>query len=507
MLAAIVGLTLLLTCANIAGIQLARFTRRRREAAIRAALGAVRTRVFAHFMAEGLVLAAAGGILGLLLAAWLQDLLHALAPAGLRRLEHATVDGSVAAFTIAVTLLAGLIATLWPALATASPGEDIVRGAPVTGTREQRRARDTLVVAQIIIAVALLTGTGALVRSMLHLRNVDIGVRQLDVLVVDLHRRTDQHGPVAATAFYDETLRRVRALPGITGATLATSVPFRPRDYHTADWRRRGVADGYFEALGIPVIAGRTFDDRDVATAEPVAVISRTLAARQFPDADPIGRMLDDYRIIGVVEDVRHESVDVPAEPALYSSLAQRPDARLSLIVRAQQPAASVADAVRGAIAAVDAEQPVQAVALLRQFLDESPAVSRRQFQLNVLLAVAAFALLLAALGVYGVAAQAVVQRTPEIGLRLTMGATRAGVFLLVLGDAARHILTGVLIGAVAGIVFVRVLAAALFRVSPFDPLSIIMAATLLALTALAATALPARHATRIDPVRALRSD
>jgi len=505
MLAAIVGLTLLLTCANVAGIQLARFSRRRREAAIRAALGAMRTRVFAHFMAEGLVLAVGGGLVGLLLAVWLQDLLRALAPAGLRRLDHVTVNGAVATFTVAVTLLAGLVATVWPALATAAPGGEVVRGAPVTGTREQRRARDTLVVAQIVMAVALLAGTGALVRSMVNLRNVDIGVRRLDVLVVDLHRRTDDGGPVAADAFYAETLRRVRALPGVTAATLATSVPFRPRDYYSSDWRRRSVADGYFEVLGIPLIAGRTFDARDAAAGEPVAVISRSLAARQFEGEDPVGRMLDEHRVIGVVEDVRHESVDAPAEPAMYSALAQRPDARLSLIVRADLPAAALGNAVRAVITAVDPEQPVATVAMLRQFLDNSPAVSRRRFQLNVLVGVAAFAMLLAALGVYGVAAQAVVQRTPEIGVRITMGATRSDIFLLVLGGAARHILVGVALGTLAGIAFVRLLAAALFSVSPVDPLSLLLAATLLALTAFIATAMPARRAVRVDPAHALR--
>ncbi len=507
-LASVVALLLLLTCANVAGIQLARFSGRAHEAAVRIALGAGRVRVFVHYLAEGLLLAGPGCALGLLAAAWGREILGALAPPSFPRLDDVGMGGAVVGFTVAAALLAALAATVVPAASVAGTGRIVTQRAPVS-MREQRRARDSLVIAQVVIAVALLAGTGLLVRSMLRLRAIDPGIGRLDVTVIDLHRRVDAAGvPLRGDGFFDEVLRRVRALPGVGSASYASSVPFRPRDYYGQGWRRRVVDTGYFSMLGIPLVAGRAFDARDGAGGQPVAIISRSLAARAFPDRDPIGAIFDDdYTVVGVVADVRHATLDAAPEPALYVPLAQRDESRLSLLVRAALPTDALAAAVRGIVTRIDADQPIGSVTTLRRLLDESDAVSRRRFELRVLLGVGAFALLLAALGVYGVVAQAVVRRTPEIGVRVTLGATRRDVVRLVLGGVGRLVAVGIGGGVLGAMALARVLRSALFEIAPADPLSLLAAPALLAAVALLAAALPARRAATIDPARALREE
>ena len=504
-LAAVVGLTLLLTCANVSGVQLARFSARRHEVAVRIALGASRRRVFAHYLAEGIVLALAGGTAGLLLSLWGQDMVRAIAPTGFPRLEGVTVGAPVFVFAFGVALLAGFVATVWPAAAVARTRASIVRAAGIAGTGQPNRARRILVLTQIVIAMTLLSGSGILVRTMQRLRNVETGVTSLDVMVFDLHRRRDAAGPVAPEQFYAAVLERVTAEPGVEGVTLASSVPFRARDYYGPEWRRRIVHEGYFEALGIPLLAGRTFDERDRQRGEPVAVVSERLVREQFGGRSPIGALFDDVRVIGVVADVRHQRPDEPAAAAMYLPFAQNPDSRMSLIVHADLPPSALVPAVRRAVRGVDADQPIGTIATLRQMLDRSDAVARRRFHLRVLVMVALFAALLASLGVYGVAAQTVVTRTPEIGVRVALGATRSDVASLILSGTGRLILTGIALGWIAALGFGRVLASALFEVSPGDPLVLSIAAALLVATALLASALPAHRATRIDPAHALR--
>jgi putative ABC transport system permease protein len=411
-------------------------------------------------------------------------------------------------FTAAAALLAALAATVVPAASVAATGRIVTQRAPVS-MREQRRARDFLVVAQVVIAVALLAGTGLLVRSMLRLRAVDPGIGRFDVTVIDLHRRVDPAGvPVRGDGFFDEVLRRIRDAPGVESASYASSMPFRPRDYYGQGWRRRVVDAGYFAMLGIPLESGRAFDSRDRAGGEPVAILSRSLAARAFPGRDPIGaRFDDDYTVVGVVADVRHVSLDEQPEPALYVPLAQQDESRLSLLLRSALPADVLANTVRGVVAGIDPDQPIGSVTTLRRLRDDSDAVSRRRFELRVLLAVGAFALLLAALGVYGVVAQTVVRRTPEIGVRVTLGASRADVVRLVIGGVGRLLLVGVSGGLLGSLALARLLRTALFGVGPADPLSLLAAPTLLAAAALLAAALPARRAASIDPARALREE
>lgn len=504
-LATVVGLTLLLTCANVSGVQLARFSSRRHEVAVRLALGASRGRVFAHYLAEGIVLALAGGTIGLLLSLWGQDMVRAIAPTGFPRLQGVRIGAPVFLFAFCVALLAGFIATVWPAIAVARTRTSIVRPSGIAATGQPNRARRILVLTQIVIAMMLLSGTGILVRTMQRLRSVDTGVTSLDVLVFDLHRRRDARGPLRPEPFYQAVLERVAAEPGVNGVTLASSVPFRARDYYGPEWRRRIVHEGYFEALGIPLLSGRPFDTRDRAGAEPVTIVSERLVREQFGGRSPIGERFDDARIIGVVADVRHQRPDEPAAAAMYLPFAQNIDSRMSLIVQADLPASTIVPAVRRVVRGVDADQPIGTVASLRQILDRSDAVARRRFHLRVLVIVGLFAALLASLGVYGVAAQTVVSRTPEIGVRVALGATRSDVASLILSGTGRLILTGIALGWLAALAFGRLLASALFEVSPGDPLVLSIAAALLVATALLASALPAHRATRIDPAHALR--
>jgi predicted permease len=508
-LALVMSLVLLLACANVGAVLVARFARRGRELAIRASLGARGRRLFVHLLGEGLVPALAGGAIGLLLAVWAQDLLRVIAPAGLPRLEQARINAAVVAFTLSAAVFVGLAAAAWPAAIMAFKARrPLLREASArSASPAERRARETLVIAQIVIALVLLAGAGVLVRSVGQLAGVDRGVSRLDVLVMDLHRRREAGRPVEPAVFYQEVLSRVHALPGVTGATLTSSVPFRPRDYYGPEWRLRIVDSGYFDLLGIRLRAGRLFDSGDDADAARVALISETLARRRFADHDPVGALIDDYRVVGVVADVRHESLDATPEPALYVPVLQQSDDRLSLLVRAELPPAALLAPVRDVIHAVDADQPIGEVRTLREILDRSPAIAGRRFQLRILLGVAGFSVLLAALGTYGATLQTTEQRSTEIGMRMALGATRRDVALLVLQGALRTALIGVLLGGVLALAFTRSLSSVLFRVTPADPLALAAAALLLGVMTLAACALPARRAARLDPLTVLRGD
>jgi putative ABC transport system permease protein len=506
-LAAVVGLTLLLTCANVSAVQLARFTARRHEAAVRLAIGASRARVFAHYLAEGIALALAGAIVGLVLALWGQEIVRAMAPEGFPRIDGVRMSGPVLLFAFVAALAAGLAATVWPAVTVAATRASVVRASGIAGARDPGRARHVLVLAQIVIAMTLLSATGVLVRTMQRLRTVDAGVASLDVMVFDLHRRRDIEGAVEPARFYQTVLERVAALPGVAAATVASSIPFRARDYYGPEWRRRIVSPGYFETLGIPLIAGRPFNGQDREGSDPVAIASERLVREQFGGRNPIGTVFDDVRIVGVVADVRHERLDEPADAAMYLPLAQQEDGRMSMLVRADVPPASLIPTVRGVIRMVDPDQPIGTIATLHQILDRSDAIARRRFHLRILVFVGLFAAVLASLGVYGVAAQTVAQRTPEIGVRVALGATRSDIVTLVLSGTGRLILAGVLFGWLAALGFGRILASALFEVSPHDPLVLSAVTAILVATALLASALPVRRAFRIDPAHSLRRD
>ncbi len=501
-------LTVLLACTSISAVQMARFTARRAEASVRSALGASRGRVFVHLAAEGIVLAVAGAAGGLLLALWGLGLLRAIAPAGLPRLDQLRLGGGAIGFTLALAAVAGLGTTIVPAALVARDARAVVtRSTGITAAPGLQRTREALVVLQIMLALALLAGTGLLLRSMERLQRMEAGVQQAGVTVIDVPRRREGNRPADAPSFYAELVRRVRALPGVTHATLASSVPFRPRDYYAPDYRQRLIDRDYFGTLGIPVLDGRDFDERDEGASDRVAVINQALADRLFASVDPVGRRVDDVTVVGVVADVHHESLEEAAQPALYLPLAQQPDDRLSLLVRSALPAAQLITAVRGEVAALDADQPIAGVRSLSEIVERSSAVSRRRFPLRVLVMMAAFAALLATLGVYGIAAHSVVQRTAEFGIRASLGATRRDLMAIVLRGALRMAGLGVIGGGILALAFGRSLRSVLFQVDAVDPGALGAAAALLVAATLCACLLPARRAATIDPALALRRE
>jgi predicted permease len=504
--AVVVALTLALTCVSLAGLELARAVRRLHEAAVRRALGAPPERIARLMLLEGLLVALIGGTLGLLATRVSLDGIRRLVPASLPRLDAMRVDGTAVTFAVVLAIIAGLASSTFPARA-------LVRGGRLTLLRfgrvtpPHRRALSTLVMTELGLAIALVSATGLLTRTMLRLWATPTGIARSDVLVVDLTRRRTPTGPVPATdGFFPAVLARVAALPGVEGATLASSVPFRPRDYYGDNGVVRLVDQGYFHLLGIRV-EGRDVEAGDGAEAAPVAIINRALAEQLYPGESALGKMLDGRRIVGVADDVRHESLEDAPMTATYVPLAQRPDDRLALLIRAPGvDRETLLSEIRRQVAELDPAQPVQPAGTLGEVLSASEPVAKRRFLLEVLVVVAGVATLLAALGVYSVTSEAVMQRTPEFGIRMSLGASRASVSRMVLLQASRLLVVGVLLGVAAGAALARLLRSTLIGVTGLDLPTMAGVTLLFVAVVLIATLGPARRAGAIDPAEAARS-
>ncbi len=526
-----VTLVLLIACANVANLLLARATARRREMGVRTALGASRARLVRQLVTESLVLSAAGGALAVVVAAALLWALRALGPADLPRLAEATVDGRVLAFTFAVAAATGVLFGLAPALAAsrADPHAAIQEdGKGTTAGAAKQRLRGALVVTELALALVLLVGAGLLIRTLRVLTAVDPGVRVEHVLTFHVGLPPARHDDRAGVVeFYRRLRERLGAAPGAATVGLASRLPLSGDD-HSARVRLpnepdapgsgrsvqdRAVSPGYFAALGIPVRAGREFAEGDGAGAPPVVIVNEALARRLWPGERPaaaLGRQIIPSRagkvpreIVGVVGDAHQFGVDAPADPEFYLPHAQDPWPWLYVVVRTRgDPRALVRDAER-AVWSLDPNVPVTQVRTMEALLAES--LARRRFQMLALGAFAGVAMLLAVVGVYGVMAYLVARRTREIGIRVALGAGRGGVLRLVVGEGARLAALGVGLGLVASLGASRAVARLLYGVSPTDPLTFAGTAALLGGVALVACWVPARRAARVDPVRALR--
>jgi putative ABC transport system permease protein len=521
-LAGIVGFVLLLVCVNVAGLHLARSGERRREVAVRAALGAGRVPLLRQFLTEGLVLSSVGGALGLLASIWAIDLLAALAPHSVPRLDEVRVDGHAFAFALALAAATGLLSA-WPPARTvlrADVAGWLERSRGASPGRGARKLRDALVIVQIALAMVLLAGGGLLLRSFWHLSRVDPGMNVRNVLALDLELPAHVYGggtrgssdQEATAAFLAGVVESVGSVAGVQDVAIATSPPFREaRDYYT-DWRVRYVSERYFPLLEIPIVLGRNFERRDTRGGERVAIINQTLARQAFGDASPLGSKLGEDRpdnpapvVIGVVADVRHERIDRAPLAAEYRALSQRPDRRVTVLARtAGEPLASAA-MVRRAVWSVDPGQPIANLSTLEGYLAASESVSARRFNLQVLGAFGAVGLALAVMGIYGVIAQFVVQRRREIGVRVALGAQSADVLRLVLRQGAWLSMLGALLGFAGALAVTRVLQSLLYEVGSADMLTFIAVAALLVAVSMAATYLPARRALRVDPIVALQ--
>ncbi|KPK81250.1 MAG: hypothetical protein AMS25_07210 [Gemmatimonas sp. SM23_52] len=527
-----VGLVLLIACANVAALLLARAMNRQGEVAVRVALGASRGRVARQMLTESVVTALFGGALGLAVA---YGALRALASLGGGSLPVQTgiaLDGTALLFTLIVSVATGLLFGLAPAIRAPNlqvvealkEGHRGLRGAG--GLRLQRG----LVVGQVALSLVLLIGSGLLMRSFLVIQQQELGFQPRSVLTAQLRLPSAAYGPERhPNLFYEAALERVRALPGVEGAGIVTVLPviggFGPWNYVHAEGRpaarpadrrgatRRIVSPGYFEAMGIPLLRGRLIDATDVADAPPVAVISQRLADEFFPGEDPVGRsiVLPNWdppvylEVVGVVGDVPLGSLRRETGPTMYWPLAQNGRLSVTLVARTAGDPASLAPTLRAAIREVDGNVPLSRLQPMGAILSASLAQDR--FRTLLLGTFAGVALLLAALGLYGVLAQLVGRRTHELGVRIALGAERSNILGWVLGHGMKLTALGLLVGLVGGALVARAARGMLFGVEPLDPITFAGTAILLTLVALAAALLPAWRATRVDPVESLRSE
>jgi len=518
-----VALVLLIACANVANLLLARATARQKEIAIRTALGASRGRVVRQLLTESVLLALAGGAVGLLLALWGTELLLALAPEDLPRVKDVTLDGRVIAFTLSVTLLTGIIFGLAPAWQASRPklNETLKEGGRGT-TGGHHRVRGSLVVTEVALALVLLVGAGLLIRSFYRLQQVNPGFNTRNAMAVTVSLPGKKYPEPAA--FYNQLIEKVSGLPGVVSVGATQSLPVqgdyllgfniqgRPPDPPGSDKSTNyyAVTPDYFKAMGIPLIRGREFTDQDRKDTQRVAIINEEMAKKYFPDEDPIGKGInvtngpETFReIVGIVGDVKQYGPAQPTTLQTYEPFLVNPFNAMTLVVRTESNPTALTSAIRTQVLSIDKDQPVARTRALEQIVSDS--VARQRFAMMLLGTLGAVALVLAAVGLYGVMSYAVTQRTHELGIRMALGARTGDVLRLVVGQGMTLALVGVGIGLGGAFALTRLMANLLFATGATDPLTFAAISLLLAGVALGACLVPARRAIRVDPMIALR--
>ena len=522
---------LLIACVNVANLFLVRGAARAREIALRLAFGASRVRVIRQMLTESLVLAVCGGILGIILGAWGISALGYLLPADSLKSMGVRMDVSVFLFAAFIVVLVAFAFGLIPALQTSRPDlhETLKEGGrSATSTNAQNRLRGALAIAETALALVLLVGAGLMLKSLYHLIQVSPGFQPAHVLTMEMDLRTDRYSKAPAILnFWQQLLDRVRVIPGVETAALGSSIPLSgdhsrgdvtieglpipgPGEFPHPD--RHTISTAYLTAMGIPLLRGRNFSDSDNETAPDVALINSTMARRFWADGDPIGKRFlwghpdtdkKWFTIVGVVADTKLYGLDNPARLEIYYPYLQRPNSDMNLVVRSAVDPSSLTASIRAAVAAIDKDQPIFAVHTMQELVDDS--ISTRRLTLVLLGIFSALALILAAIGIYGVVAYSVALRTQEIGIRMALGAQSQDVLRLVLGQGARIAFFGVAIGLAAAAALARLLSSLLFSVSASDPITFATVAVLLIAVALLACYIPARRALRVDPIIALR--
>ncbi|HEY9283638.1 MAG TPA: ABC transporter permease [Pyrinomonadaceae bacterium] len=528
-----VGFVLLIACANVANLLLARAAVRQKEIAVRLALGAGRRRLVRQFLTESVLLSVIGGAVGLLLALWGVNLLKAFIPKNVSQVAAVAVDANVLTFTLAVSLLTGLIFGLAPALQASrfNLNETLKEGGRDSAAgRRGNRLRSLLVIAEVAISLVLLIGAGLLVNSFLRLRNVDPGFRADNLLTMRIALPAVKYpDQPRRAAFYNELLGRVAALPGVRSAAVTNWIPLTlqgdtfgisvegrpdPGPQERPDIVTRVVSPGYFGTMGIELSRGRPFDERqDRADSAPVAIISETMARRLWPGEDPLGKRLRPggpdsvaawITVVGVAEDVRQFELTAAPRLQMYLPHVQATFFVPShLVVSTQVEPLGLAAAVREAVWGIDKDQPVSDVRTMEEILSES--IARQRFSMLLLGIFAGVAMLLGAVGIYGVVSYSVTQRAHEIGVRMALGARRGSVLRLIIGQGLKLVLIGVAVGIAAAFVLTRLMESLLFGVSATDPATFAAIPLVLVAAATLASYIPARRATKIDPIVALR--
>ncbi len=532
-----VGLVLLIACANVANILLTRGTERGQEVALRTALGAGRGHIAWQLLTESLLLTTLGGLLGLAVAGGGLQLLKAVAPSGIPRLESVGLSVSVLLFAGALTVGTGLLFGLLPSLQAArrSLHDNLKEGGRAAVGRKGIGLSQSVVVGEVALAMVAIVSAGLLVNSFMRLQNVDPGFSEADVLIVPISLPAGKYfGPddpaaTVAMAFYEEAERQIEAIPGVTSVASAYMHPltggwessfsirgvFDPPEGQRPEARLRPITPGYFSTVGMPLLMGRDIAETDRADAPGGVVLNESFARRFFPDGDPLGATVvrgqwwDDlpfeYEIIGVVADVKMDGLAADVPLAMYFSHPQFPFTDMNLVVATEVEPRVLLSAVQSVIWGLDPQLPIENVRTLREL--RSSGVASERFRTALVALFAVIALVLSAIGIYGVLSYSVVRRTRELGLRVSLGAQTRDVLGLVVRQGMFLTVIGLVVGVVASLLATGLLGSLLFEVSPTDPLTFVAVAAVLAAVAFAACLLPALRATRVDPMIALRAE
>jgi putative ABC transport system permease protein len=526
-----VAFVLLIACANVANLLLARAMTRHKEMAIRSAMGASRFRVVRQLLTESVMLSLAGGALGLLLAVWWSDLLISLGKEDIPRAVQVKLDWRVLGFTLFVSVLTGVIFGLVPAIHSSKTQltESLKEGRGSGEGARRNRVRGFLVASELAIAMVLLIGAGLLIQSLWRLEHTSSGLAPNNILTFNLTLPEVKYPTQKQSQFFSEAVKNLRALPGVESASAGLPLPLsgdrfsisfeidgRPvakKDHPSADFF--AVQPGYFKTMGIPIVKGRDFDDHDQHESNQVIIVTERFARQFFPNEDPLGKRIkpgittwDNEKapmreIIGVVADIRSRGLDTAPKPAYYLSQNQAPFSSTTFVLKTSKDPHSLTTTVARTIQSMDSELPVFGVKTMDEYLASSVAAPR--FNTTLLSVFAGVALVLTIVGLYGVMSYSVAQRTGEIGIRMALGAQTKDVMKMVFRQGLRMILIGLGIGLVIAFALMRIMASLLFGVTAKDPATFIIVASLLMLVALLACYLPARRATKVDPLIALK--
>jgi putative ABC transport system permease protein len=522
-----VGFVLLIACANVASLLLSRALGRKKEIAIRSALGASRGALIRQLIVESLLLAMVSGICGILLSQWCTHVLASLTLSNFPRMADARIDLPVLAFTVAISLASGILFGLAPALQLSKPDLSTVlrdEGRGSTGTRGRSRARNLLVVTQVALSMVLLVGSGLLIRSFVRLQTVNLGFDPARVLTMRIALPPTKYAtPLQQITFYNRVLKAVQSLPGVQVATITSALPLNPsrrspmlpEGQPIVPFGQRPILDiqtispDYTRVLRVPLLRGREFTDHDNADAPGVAIVNQAAVRRYWPNENPIGKHILlgqrplPVEVVGVFSDLKNVTLGDDASPEVILPFPQLPWPLLNLSVRSAGDPHGLISAIRRQVSEVDKDQPLTDVQTLEELVGS--ASQQPRFTMLLLGVFSATALILAIVGIYGVIAYSVAQRTQELGIRIALGADQGDVLQLVVGHGLGLTLTGIVIGLAGAFALTRLMSSLLYQTSATDPIAFGASALLFTAVALLASYLPARRATRIDPTDALR--